>query len=266
MKANNIAAALEPSIRLDLDCRICKTYSRTTKNAAPYRVLNLQDETGVITAYMWPDKYRGSYIPTGHDDVHVVAKTRISPALDVIVLDIVDMVPVPKPPTAPIEQTVLELCSIPEDGNALLQMINRLQSQSLKMFMAEVLSDNSNVKTYLDGQADYIGHHAYKGGLLRHSLECARIIEKNFEDDPVCRDIGIVAALLHDFGKVRAGYNLPKAKYPPAIPHDALTLMFLAKPLENLRQAWLDGETLLEHILTYPLTKDKTVGKNCNYP
>ncbi len=81
--------------------------------------------------------------------------------------------------------------------------INSIKNNYLKILLNLFFSDEQFVKDFKDATAAVQYHHAYKGGLLEHTLNVTRIcdaiygIYKNLN-----RDLLISGAILHDIGKI----------------------------------------------------------------
>ena len=93
-------------------------------------------------------------------------------------------------------------------------------------------------------------HHAFPGGLLAHSLECAETVAwfPGLETD--LRDLAVVAALFHDAGKTLVFRNQRRTRIGHLVSHDALTLRALHGPLSWLEHAWPDAAYALMHVWT----------------
>lgn len=152
-----------------------------------------------------------------------------------------------------------------EDIEEMIQVVDDISSHALKYFLNQVFSDDAVTNIFVSGKGSANQHHAYKGGLLRHSLECIRMISRFTELPVLEREIGIVAALLHDFVKIKMYYNTPGYS-APMISHDSRTLEMLSEPLRDLEKHWFDGAGLLRMILEYPLTKKNYIYKKVHVP
>ncbi|WP_394793781.1 S24 family peptidase [Armatimonas sp.] len=73
-------------------------------------------------------------------------------------------------------------------------------------YLAELLKrlwDKQSQCAFADAVAARGHHHAYRGGLLQHTVEVAALCEAACAVYPyLCRDLLITGALLHDFGKL----------------------------------------------------------------
>ncbi len=86
----------------------------------------------------------------------------------------------------------------------LLILIESVKNQKLRNTLQLIFTDKTIKDKFISAPGGEIIHHAYKGGLLEHTLEVADIalsIYKHYQD--LCnKDIIIAGALLHDIGKI----------------------------------------------------------------
>jgi len=120
----------------------------------------------------------------------------------------------------------------------------------LRRFLERVLSDDSIAFPFVTLPASLDYHHAYPGGLLKHSLESAGIIESQTSFDREDYELGLVAPLFHDIGKILT--------YPPEMTmtslgasreHDKLTREVLAPARHALYEDWPQGASKLDYLL-----------------
>jgi len=87
-----------------------------------------------------------------------------------------------------------------EELNTYIEMITENElKESIKNFL-------SNNREFYNSPAAKIKHHAYKGGLIEHTLQTIRIskaIMENIRDELIIdKDLIIAGAILHDIGKI----------------------------------------------------------------
>lgn len=143
--------------------------------------------------------------------------------------------------------------ALPKPGKAIAQeiakLLNDLDSDLVAGFANEALTLPSVLPRFLTmgASADY--HHPGNGGLCRHSLECAQIVQslpRHGFSTPLGRDIAIVAALLHDVGKVEAyGDGFRAAD----LPHEDRAAVLLARALESLTEKSRSAGELMRLLL-----------------
>lgn len=141
----------------------------------------------------------------------------------------------------------------------LFNLINQLNTP-LRRFLFNVFLNKDITKAFTTVNASINHHHAWKGGLLVHSVESALMAHQLAKTwmTPVEAEITVVAALLHDIGKTRTfqdnGHWSELGHY---VSHDALSLEILAPYLAELDKQWRTGANLLRHILGWD-RKQKT--------
>lgn len=93
--------------------------------------------------------------------------------------------------------------SINELHNELSNFIELIDENELKDSIKEFLSKNEK---FYNSPAAKIKHHAYRGGLLEHTLQTVKLsisILENIKDElSVNKDLIIAGAILHDIGKI----------------------------------------------------------------
>lgn len=245
-------------------CRVCRSVTKISRDNCEYRVFTLTDVTGEIIGIVWPEKYRGQYYPRDNEIVQVKGKVRIY-SNGFTAVDIYEIRPVPRTAANPIELFPRGPEINMDDVSELIQIIDEINSPSLKYFLFQVFGDDALTQAFLTGKASAAHHHAGKGGLLRHSLECARIVSRFTEISREEREIGIVSALLHDIAKTLEHYNI-KRFTAPMVCHDTRTLELLAAPLRTLEQHWSDGANLIRMALEYPLTRKEYLYRKIHIP
>lgn len=87
------------------------------------------------------------------------------------------------------------------------RLIESVKNEFLRELLDSLLGENGSCQEFFDSPAAKTYHHALIGGLASHSLQVARyalgIYEFTPSRDSIDRDILVVAALLHDIGKVK---------------------------------------------------------------
>ncbi len=84
----------------------------------------------------------------------------------------------------------------------LREIIWRLDAQ-MRAVVCEVLTHDDIAAGFFQSPSSVAGHHAFKGGNLRHAVEVATIVIRLIGDEQVTldRDLAIASAILHDVGK-----------------------------------------------------------------
>lgn len=94
------------------------------------------------------------------------------------------------------------LCPIPGVVRQTATLIDGLRSKPLRRFVTRALLSHDVLHGYWQSPASRRDHHAYPGGLAEHSLEVATMLASASGLPAEDLELGIVFALLHDFGKI----------------------------------------------------------------
>jgi 3'-5' exoribonuclease len=85
--------------------------------------------------------------------------------------------------------------------------IGYVEHDGLKSLLSKIFSDPDIMESFITNPGAASNHHAYKHGLLEHTVEVVRLsneIQRGLLDkDVVSIDLLIAGALLHDIGKTR---------------------------------------------------------------
>ena len=176
---------------------------RYKRDNAPYLRLVLADRSGTVAAILW-DADEAPALEPG-DVVHVVGRVeehhrygrqltidtlRQPPAHAVAWEDLLDG------PARPIA----ELCG------DLDRLIASVQDPHLSQLITGLLgSATPSGRAYREAPAAKYNHHAYRGGLLEHSVQIAQLVDAAAAlFGGIDRDLAVCGALLHDIGKLEA--------------------------------------------------------------
>ncbi len=86
----------------------------------------------------------------------------------------------------------------------LKEIIKSIENPSLKKLLDLFFVDKTFAKNFCNGTAAMRYHHAYRGGLLEHTLSVTKVcdlIAGNYNN--INRDLMVAGALLHDIGKIK---------------------------------------------------------------
>jgi len=179
------------------------TELRQTRAGADFMRLSLADRTGVITGFVWDDVDEAVETARAGDPVRIVGTysqhPRFGPQVTVDALDTpveVDWNLLLDGPATPVAKLERQL-------DALLAS---LQDQHLAALMSVFVGDESpGGRLFRRVFAAQYNHHAYRSGLLEHSLAVAQAVSAAAAIFPgIDRDLAVCGALLHDIGKLDA--------------------------------------------------------------
>ncbi len=176
--------------------------ARKTRGGQDYVDLVLGDGSGTISAKMWSDVLRkwGQEFDPG-DFVRVDARVETYLEKNQLVVD-----KIRKADPTEIEDLSLLVRSCAEDPDKLLGILKEVAASLAPPDLAAL------VKTILDRHsgafkevpAAKMIHHAYRGGLIEHTVAVTRKVEAILAlEKGINRNIALAGAILHDIGKCR---------------------------------------------------------------
>jgi len=231
----------------------------TTRNGSSYVKMTLEDLQGAMQAYLWqPGDIK---LPYEMSCIYVRGKKRFR--RDCLVADIDYLAPGIKNPEDIVRLIPRSLCPFPWLLSFVEALLGQISHPALKQFLCDVLSDDGIVFPFVSSPASLKYHHNYPGGLLRHSIECAQMVERYQEFEPDKKQLGMVAALFHDIGKILTFTpQMRLTSLGKTINHDKLTLEVLAPYLQSFDQAWPEGAAELRYLMTWrPGMRDSGIPK-----
>ena len=174
---------------------------RTNRQGGQYLLLKLTDRTGTIVAMLWNadnETYdqleRGGYVQcAGRTQIH-------QGALQIILSSI----SAADPPTVnPADFDRFDANAADEAESTLTAILTGLSNPPLKQLASCYLQDESFMSRFRRATAAVSNHHAYPGGLLRHTvdlMELCQFIGPRYHR--VNTDLLTFGAFLHDLGKI----------------------------------------------------------------
>lgn len=153
--------------------------------------------------------------------------------------------------TGTLEYLPSSLCPILGAVSMLSNVVGNIKTHCLRDFVNHVLLQPDVALRFIQCPASLRYHHNYKGGLLTHSLEVALGFTQNKALKQTDKDIGIVAALLHDVGKTQTlTPGRSRTAIGTLVDHDQLTLQICSAALETLSEKHSGHANHLRHIWT----------------
>lgn len=95
-----------------------------------------------------------------------------------------------------------DLCPIPDVVRHTTSLVDQLCNEPLRDFVVRALLRVPALTHFWICPASRADHHAYSGGLAEHSLDVALAVSTAHGLPRIERELGIVYALLHDYGKL----------------------------------------------------------------
>jgi 3'-5' exoribonuclease len=174
---------------------------RRTRSGADYMRLSLADRTGVVPAVVWDDIEKAAATATAGEPVRVIGtfsehprygpQLRVQSVLTPLEIDWERLLDSPATPVAELERQL--------DAH-----IAGLAEPHVAALTERLLGNESDTgRAFRHAFAAQYNHHAYRSGLLEHSLQVADATAAAAEIFPgINRDLAVCGALLHDIGKL----------------------------------------------------------------
>ncbi|MEW6347467.1 MAG: HD domain-containing protein [Thermodesulfobacteriota bacterium] len=176
--------------------------ARKTRGGQDYVDLVLGDKSGTISAKMWSDVIRKWGHEFGPGDF-VRVDARVETYLDQNQM-VVDKIRKAEPTEIPDISLLVRTCA--EDPQKLLEVLKgviaSLEPQSLAELVDAIIDRHADAFT--QAPAAKMIHHAYRGGLIEHTVSVVRKVEAILPlEKGINRNIALAGAILHDIGKCR---------------------------------------------------------------
>lgn len=226
---------------------------RTTRSGAPFLLLTLQDRSGQVAGKVFDDVEQataafaaGDFVKIegvvetydGHREVAITRIRRVDPDRDRArgFREEDCILSAPRPIDEMWEELTSRVAAVGDDGiRALLSRIVADHGERLRVWPAAL-----------------VVHHAYRGGLLEHVLQVARVGDALAILYGADRDLVFAGAVLHDIGKLQeleydraTGYTFEGN----LVGHIALGLMMLREAAAGLASLSERNRAILEHLV-----------------
>ncbi|MCX6385572.1 MAG: HD domain-containing protein [Solirubrobacterales bacterium] len=178
---------------------------RRKKDGDEFLKMVLADRTGAVAGVMWDGTSELAELFVAGTVARVTGRYAVKepygPQLTIAEIEIAD----------PSQYALEDLLDGPtraldEMVAGLRELIASVQDPSLADLLNRILGEESDIwPQFRDAPAAKFNHHAYRHGLLDHSLQvadCVAAISATFPG--INRDLALTGALLHDIGKLEA--------------------------------------------------------------
>lgn len=229
--------------------RVINPSKRLSKQGVPFQVCQLTDMSGDIPAFLWLENVVEPPLLVNDTYIEITGVLRVKEQKCTATIRSMKILESKDDPIWMIPST---WCNNENLLQRLQKIWGSLEIEPLKKFMNSVLSTKDICKKFVTVPASIEHHHAYEHGMLEHALECAEIVKAIPLLENHVRELAVIAALLHDIGKIKTmtehrgfsdtGYVLH---------HDLITLEILAPFLCELDKEWPNGGIGLRYLLSW---------------
>lgn len=173
---------------------------RPNRQGNLYLQLRLSDKTGSITAMMWNANQKLYDSFENGDYVRVTGTSQLYNGGMQILAKAVDRVDPAEIDEA--EFTTLSVAELERMTGRIAELLRSVQNESLRVLAECFLVDEVFMRQFQSAPAGIKNHHAYRGGLLEHTLSLMEAAERIAPLYPgLNRDLLVFGAFLHDTGK-----------------------------------------------------------------
>ena len=181
--------------------RIANKQVRLNRNGDSYLQIEIYDKTGTLTVRMWnagENAYRAFEVG---DYAQICGKAQVFQGnLQIIAKKILHAEEEAYNPDDYVKQAEIDVVKLVK---RLKTLVETIKTPSLRNLADSLLVDNDFMTRFCDAPAGVKNHHAYKGGLLEHTLSVMELADKTAAVYPVLnRDLLLVGAMVHDMSKI----------------------------------------------------------------
>ena len=181
--------------------RIANKQIRLNRNGDSYLQVEIYDKTGTLTVRMWnagENVYRAFEVG---DYAQVFGKAQVFQGnLQIIAKKLSHAPEDAYNPDDYVKQAEIDITKL---VRRLKQLVETIKTTSLRNLADCLLVDNEFMTRFCDAPAGVKNHHAYKGGLLEHTLSVMELADKTAALYPILnRDLLLTGALVHDISKI----------------------------------------------------------------
>ncbi len=181
---------------------VAEMHLQTTKDGKPFLRLQLMNRTGSMEAVLWDNAEAAHQLLVRSPQQVVDIKGVVVLFQQERRIRLQSIAPAPEESTR-LEDFLPTSARDPEEmADELHGTIRKVRNPFLRRLLETVFRDPEIWEAYRNAPAAKMMHHAYRGGLLEHSLSLARLVQLVAKNYPFLdQDLLLCGALLHDLGK-----------------------------------------------------------------
>lgn len=232
---------------------VVEKHLSTTKDGKPYLRLQLMNRTGSIEAVLWDGARSAHDLLSGSPQQVVEIKGVVVLYQQELRIRLHSVSPASEPSTR-IEAFLPVSPRDPEEmAEELHRTIRKVGNPFLRRLLETVFRDPKVWEPFRSAPAAKMMHHAYRGGLLEHTLSLARLVQRVIKNYPFLDgDLLLAAALVHDLGKaweIRSDAGFEYSDEGRLVGHILLGLEILQKKIEGIPEFPSCLATNLKHLV-----------------
>jgi len=210
----NLINELKPGDNVEIQGKLISKKTQNTRDGKSFLLITISDKTGSLRGIDWFNPDKNDKLNIG-DILNIKGK--------IVVFDNRLQINIDKN-----ENSITKVPYDDIDGDKFIskstkniqdilgnvnKLIEKIENDALKEMLKKIIFDSKISKKYQYSPAAMSIHHAYKSGLLEHSIKVAELslkISENYNEYNINRYIIIAGSLLHDIGKTEE-YKTTKA-------------------------------------------------------
>lgn len=217
---------------------VAEKHLQTTKDGRPFLRLQLMNRTGTIEAVLWDNAEAAYRLLCGSPQQVVDLKGVVVLYQQERRIRLHSVSPAPEETTG-LDAFLPTSERDPEEmADELHRTIRKVGNPFLRRLLEAVFRDPEIWEAFRNAPAAKMMHHAYRGGLLEHSLSLARLARLAHKNYPFLdRDLLLTGSLLHDLGKaweLRADLGFDYSDDGRLVGHIVLGIETLQRKIDGL--------------------------------
>lgn len=230
--------------------RVRRPQQNNADNGSLHLAFTIEDYSGELRAYVWSKKILEAVQLADNDCITLKGQLREFNGCWIV--DVVEAALLKSEPVQPVRLIPRSISPLPLLVEQLEYLADFISHAALRRFVGWVLADDAITFPFVSLPASREHHHSTAGGLLAHSLQCVAMVAR-YEEFPMDEiELGMVAALFHDIGKIKTLQSVGKRTAGGyVLDHDALTLEVLAPHLHRLDEICPDAGLALRYLWTW---------------
>ena len=239
--------------RIEGQMLVAEKHLQTTKDGKPFLRLQLMNRTGSIEAVLWNDAETAYQLLCQSPQQVVDLKGVVILYQQERRIRLHSVSPAPEQTTR-LKEFLPSSARNPEEmADELHRTIRKVGNPFLRKLLEAIFRDPEIWEAFRNAPAAKMMHHAYRGGLLEHTLSLARLSQLAHKNYPFLdQDMLLAGALLHDLGKaweLRAGLGFDYSDDGKLIGHILLGIEILQRKMDNIPEFPPSLATNLKHLV-----------------
>jgi 3'-5' exoribonuclease len=223
---------------------------RQRRGGGPYLAATIGDRTGEVTALVWQNVDQLREVLEPGKVVSVKGQVqRYNQQLQVVVRQAEAL------PAESVEDSLF-VRSSSADPKVLWKNLNafieEVSDPDLRQLLFRIFSDPEVEKLFRSAPAARSMHHAFRSGLLEHTVSVASVARELARHYGLSHDLVVAGCLLHDFGKIwelAIGTSIEYTDDGRLIGHIPMEALFVDKKIAELKKFPAEVRRQLLHIL-----------------